>query len=132
MESRIKEISVLSVVAAAGVAMLLFFFDPSRTPIYPVCLFHKWTGLNCPGCGSLRALHQMLHGNIVEALRLNALLVLSIPVFVWLGVRLVRQRIHGAPGLAVRPLWIWIYGATWIVFGVVRELPVPLFAAWSP
>lgn len=32
----------------------------------------------CPGCGSQRAIHQLLHGHIAEAFKLNALLIPSI------------------------------------------------------
>jgi hypothetical protein len=117
---------------AAGIGLVLFLCNPERVPIYPVCLFHKWTGLNCPGCGSLRAMHQLLHGNVSEALHLNALLVLSLPVFAWLGFRLMKQRFTGQPAVVVRPIWVWLYAGVWVVFGIVRVLPLPLFAAWSP
>jgi hypothetical protein len=133
METRAKQLSVAgSLAAAMGVVLFLFVFDPERVPVYPVCLFHKWTGLNCPGCGSLRAMHQLLHGNVIEALRLNALLVLSIPIFAWIGFRLLRQRVQNIPEPAVRPLWIWIYAGIWMVYGIARELPVSLFAAGPP
>ena len=32
----------------------------------------------CPGCGSQRGIHQLLHGNFIEVFRLNALLIPSI------------------------------------------------------
>ena len=67
--------ATMSLVAlAAGV---LFCFDPNRYPFYPLCFFHRATGLLCPGCGSLRALHQLLHGNLATAFHFNALLVSS-------------------------------------------------------
>lgn len=132
MNSRWNRWLGAGLLAGAGVAALvLFAFNPERVPIYPVCLFHRWTGLDCPGCGSLRALHQLLHGNFVEALRLNALLVLSLPLFAWVGFRLVRQQMQGTPGHAVGPVYIWIYLGLWIAFGVLRELPGPLFAAFA-
>lgn len=133
MEKRVKKISLLSCGAVGvAVAALLFFCDPSRTPIYPVCLFHRLTDLNCPGCGSLRAMHQLLHGNVLEALRLNALLVLSLPFFAWIGFRLLRQQILRTNGDAIRPAWLWVYAGIWVVFGIARELPIALLAAWSP
>lgn len=122
----------LSLAAAVAIALVLFFCNPERVPIYPVCLFHKWTGLNCPGCGSLRAMHQLLHGNFREALRLNAVLVLSLPLFAWLVVRLLKQHYTGQPAVAVRPIWLWLYAGVWVVFGIVRDLPFPIVASWSP
>jgi ABC-type amino acid transport system permease subunit len=38
------------------------------------------TGLKCPGCGSQRAIHSLLHFDFVQAFRYNALLVLSLPL----------------------------------------------------
>ena len=38
--------------------------------------FHAMTGLWCPGCGGLRAVHDLTHGHLVTALHENALVVL--------------------------------------------------------
>jgi hypothetical protein len=127
MHSQLKKMSWSgSLVAGSAAVLALFLFDPTRVPIFPVCVFHKWTGLNCPGCGSLRALHQLLHGHI------NAMLVLSLPLFGWFGFRLVRQQFIGAPAVEVRPFWLWLYLGLWLAFGIARDLPVPLFTALSP
>lgn len=61
-------------------------FDPEKYIFFPKCLFHSLTGLKCPGCGSQRAIHQLLNGNIISALHYNALAVISIP---YLSVGLV-------------------------------------------
>ncbi|MDP6793891.1 MAG: DUF2752 domain-containing protein [Verrucomicrobiota bacterium] len=52
-------------------AVTLFFFDPGKHAFFPKCAFHMATGYSCPGCGSSRALYQLTHGNVLEALRLN-------------------------------------------------------------
>ena len=56
---------------ALGVAVPLFYLDPAKLPFFPKCAFHMATGYSCPGCGSSRALYQLTHGNVLEALRLN-------------------------------------------------------------
>lgn len=58
---------------AAG-AWILFTFPPAAHSFYPRCVFRTVTGLECPGCGSTRALHALLHGRIGEAFRFNPLL----------------------------------------------------------
>ena len=63
----------------------LYLFDPSNGG-FPACPFHALTGYLCPGCGSQRALHDLLHGNVGEAFRHNALLVVSIPLLGIQGV----------------------------------------------
>jgi len=68
-------------------AAILFCFDPSGYSFFPICVFHQTTGLLCPGCGSLRALHQLLHGHLLIAFRFNPLLLLSLPVAGWYAAR---------------------------------------------
>lgn len=132
MEKHLKKIGLPAALAVIAAMVVLFIFDPSRVPIYPVCWFHRLTGLNCPGCGCLRAMHQLLHGNIQAALHLNAMLVLSVPLSAWLGFRLLQKRIQSSPEPVLRPAWLWVYVGMWLVFGILRDLPGPMFAAWSP
>jgi hypothetical protein len=110
--------------AAAGAAAILFSFDPSRYGFYPVCYFHAATGLNCPGCGSLRALHQLLHGHLVEAARYNLLLLLCLPCLGWRTIRFATARRCGPPATAViRPLWLWTFLGVAAIFTVLRNVP---------
>src|ERR1700761_7382729 len=67
--------AVVLAAATAGVAAGVYFFNPSAYGFYPVCQFHQLTGLNCPGCGATRALYALLHGDILLALRDNALVL---------------------------------------------------------
>jgi hypothetical protein len=111
---------------------VLFVFNPAQSGFYPFCLFHRTTGLLCPGCGSLRALHQLLHGNIVMALRCNAVLVLCLPVVCWLGIQMLRRRLQRAAPTTVKPLWIWTGFGVLVIFSVLRNLPLAQLAWLSP
>jgi hypothetical protein len=122
----------IAVAFACVAALVLFFVDPSKVPIYPVCFFHRTTGFNCPGCGSLRAMHALLHGHFLTALHFNAFLVLSLPLFAWVGVRFLRQVIKRDPAPVVRPRWLWVYLGLWMAFGIARELPIHFLASFSP
>lgn len=111
--------------AAAGVlaaCLLLYFFNPEQVPIYPQCPFRKWTGLDCPGCGGLRAMHQLLHGNVMAALRLNAFVVLLIPVAAGFAVKLAWHRWRGISRPAANGIGWWIFGASLAVFSLWRNL----------
>lgn len=114
---------------AAGAA--LFQFNPAEHAFYPQCYFHQVTAWQCPGCGGLRAMHQLLHGHLLTALHLNALAVLSLPVFGWLVGRefLGRQRGDGAQRW-VSPRWVWCGGALLLGFSVLRNFPA--FGFLSP
>jgi len=61
---------------------IVYFFDPATTGFYPHCLFKTIFGLQCPGCGSLRAMHQLLHGNVAAAWALNPMLMIVGPLAV--------------------------------------------------
>jgi len=119
--------------AVAIIALVLFFFDPARAPFYPVCLFHKMTGLLCPGCGSLRAMHHLLHGEWALAFRCNPLLIASGLVALALAARwVVQKRLGQTPATVWHPMLPWWFVAVIIVFGVLRNLPFAIFAWMSP
>jgi hypothetical protein len=71
-------ISGLAALLAVG-AVILYRFDPAVAQFYPRCVFHEMTGLQCPGCGTTRALHHLLHGDVAGAFRLNAMLFVVVP-----------------------------------------------------
>ncbi len=119
-------------VAAAAVA-ILFWFDPSTASFYPTCYFHRFTGLLCPGCGSLRAAHQLLHGHIIAALQFNALAVVVAGVIacivLWRSVALLA----GSPASGrLHPRWAWIVLIAIVLFAVARNLPFAAFSFLSP
>jgi len=118
---------------AAGLAVL-FFFDPARWGFYPPCTFHRLTGLNCPGCGGLRALHQLVHGHFATAVHFNVLAVLSVPVLLGISVCALRRRKNGAgkPQAFVPPVSIWLFLGVMVAFGILRNLRFPLLAWLSP
>ena len=77
---------VLTALAAFVVLLgvvVYFTFDPSCPSLskyFPKCPFYSLTGLKCPGCGTQRALHEILNGNITGALHYNALLLVAVPL----------------------------------------------------
>jgi len=117
--------------AILGALAVLFFFDPSTHGFYPVCQFHRLTGLNCPGCGATRGLYALLHGNFLIALKDNALFIFSISAsLVWsanFGLRKLRDQ---KTAVHLPPKMLWAFLAAAIVFTVLRNLPV--FSFLSP
>jgi hypothetical protein len=103
----------------------LFVFDPSTAGFFPVCPLYETTGLQCPGCGGLRAVHQLSHGHLAEAWRLNPLLVALLPAALWLGLREAVRAVTGRewPGLVTRPFFGWLLAGAVILFGILRNVP---------
>ena len=78
--SRVATISRAAVPVAfvGAVAAVLLLFPPGQYSFYPQCPIFRYLHLQCPGCGTTRAIAALLHGHLMEALRLNALTTLLI------------------------------------------------------
>jgi hypothetical protein len=108
-----------ALIGAAG----LFFVNPAHHEVYP-CMLRATTGLKCPGCGGLRATHQLLHGHLASAWSLNPLAVLLLPIYALLAVQIGSGLIRGR-GLrcaSPRPALIWLGLGALVLFGIVRNL----------
>jgi hypothetical protein len=122
---RLPFLLIATLAAIAG--LVLYCFDPSYCSGYPVCRFHQATGLLCPGCGSLRALHQLLHGHWAAAFRFNPLLVSSLPLVAWLAGRAAAKLWRGqSAAIAIHPAWLWGGLAVSLAFGILRNLHLAL------
>lgn len=75
-----RSLIIITVVVAVIAAIVYFYFDPSSSRLFPRCLFLETTGVKCPGCGSQRAIHALLHGNVAAAWQFNAMVVIAIPL----------------------------------------------------
>lgn len=111
---------------AAGLfSVLLYLFWVGRTGIGIPCVFHRVTGLLCPGCGATRCLTALLRLDFAEALRANVALILLSPFWIWLLVAMARGYLAGTgfrPGPRQQRL-IAAALAFVLLFGVVRNLP---------
>jgi hypothetical protein len=106
----------------AGFVLLVAALDPHSPGRYPRCPWHAVTGTWCPGCGGLRALHDLTHGHVATAAGENLLLVLLAPALaLWWVVARVRGR-RGQP-LVLSPGGTVLVAVVAIGFAVVRNLP---------
>jgi len=115
-------------VTALGVggAVLLYFVDPTAARWFPVCPFHQLTGLHCPGCGTSRALHALVHGDILTALDNNILSTLFVPVlgWVWVSHGLQSMGRRPLPAIPWRPAALWTLLVVIVAFWIARNLPI--------
>lgn len=130
MKKRIIGVSAAAVCAAA--ALLYIFFTENGVGAGIPCTLHSLTGLYCPGCGASRALRAMLHLDLYQALRYNALFTVCAPfagiyiaVFAYHYVRYGNE-----PAKRIIPLWpLWALCAVAICYGVLRNIPAFAFLA---
>jgi hypothetical protein len=126
---RLTAAAILASLAVGGA--YLYWFEPGKTGFFPACPFHTLTGFNCPGCGTTRALHQLLHGNLVAAFELNPLTILLLPALAYALVSFSKSAITGRPmpEIHLPPKLLWL--SVFIVFGfwVFRNTPLYPFPA---
>lgn len=118
----------LLVLAALAGTWYLWHFTPGSSGWFPECLFHRVTGLYCPGCGSTRAVHCLLHGQWRLALQMNPLIVFTLPTLAYL---VLWQMVYSASGR--RLPYPRVFDRTWLqvglvgfvlLFAILRNLPV--------
>ena len=96
-----------SVVAVGAIAMR----DPAVEGNWPSCPFFAMTGRFCPGCGSMRAIHALAHGDLTRALHSNVLLVVAVPLMTYLLIRAWERGLRGS---------------------FESKLPDPMATRWAP
>lgn len=75
------------IICGIAAAVVYGMFDPAESAFFPKCPFLLLTGgLRCPGCGSQRAIHSLLHLEFKEAFLYNPLVIISIPFLILLAV----------------------------------------------
>jgi hypothetical protein len=120
--------AIILTIVALTIAATVFLFNPATHSFYPVCQFHRLTGLNCPGCGMTRAVYALLHGDFMMALRDNALFVVALGMLAlrggWFALNQFRGRANGE-FFPAKLLWLLL--AVALVFTGLRNLPALAF-----
>jgi hypothetical protein len=113
----------------------LYSFDPAASDtIYPHSLSREWGGFYCGGCGMLRALHQLLHGNWRAALRFNPLLIICLPYFFyWITPYLLKYfyQIDLYP-IKHQKKQILLTVAIALIYGILRNNTIPALSWLVP
>jgi hypothetical protein len=117
--------------AILGALAFVYFFNPGTNGFYPICQFHKLTGLNCPGCGATRALYALLHGDFLLALKDNALFIFTIAFLAARGAWFAAKHFSSkSAGQFISPKMLWTFLVVAGVFTVLRNFPA--FSFLSP
>jgi hypothetical protein len=114
-------------------ATVLYSYSPTSYGFYPPCLFHTLTSLHCPGCGSTRCVHALLHGDFRQAAAYNMLLVVSLPFLaVWVVRKVWTLITPQQPATWLLPSWtirliFWVIVTFWVLRNV-HAVPFSLLA----
>ena len=121
-------------VAVFGIVVLFFVLDPSENIIFPQCPFHMLTGYYCPGCGSQRAVHSLLHLDFAGVADNNVLFLPAVLVVFYHYTRPLTGRLTGKnmPDIFYSPGFPWIVLGILIVFWILRNIPFYPFLFLAP
>jgi hypothetical protein len=116
---------LLTAAGGAAFAAALLVRDPHGSGAWGYCPLLLVTGQPCPGCGGLRAVHDLLRGDVAAALSSNAYAVFTaalaaVGYAVWLAAAARGRRAGWVDRLPRFVIW---WGVGLLAFGVLRLLP---------
>ncbi|GAS89527.1 DUF2752 domain-containing protein [Mycolicibacterium brisbanense] len=123
----------LVVAAMAGCACAAIWIGEPTQPgsVLPACPTKALLGIDCPGCGSLRMIYSLMHGDFLAALRFNAIGLLAVGLLAWaFGVwtygRLSGRRVRSWQNYRWSAMIALVVVTVWFV---IRNLPFEPFAS---
>ena len=125
---------IIGIAFPVAIIFILFWGLCVKIPI--PCVFNHITGLYCPTCGATRAVIYLMHGDITDALKSNALITLSaIPLLfiftvMWLGVIFNRKEWFVANTTVIK--FFCVFVVIYIIFGIVRNISTIPFIWLNP
>ena len=130
--SRWRRVQAPALLAAGvlGVSVLLHVRDPHQSGSWGFCPWLVLTGTQCPGCGGLRAVNDLTHGDLAAAASSNLLFVGSVPMLLFLWGRWLTDRWSGVRRIvSTRRAFVYagVFLTAAVVFAVARNLP---FGTW--
>ena len=108
--------------------------DPRTYGLGPLCPSLRLFGIYCPGCGSTRATHDLMHGEVARAFRCNPLMVLiGAPLLVYVTCSLGCAALTGRRPRGSATAWLgYAITALLIAWCVARNLPGATFDTLRP
>ena len=124
----------VGIVFPAAVMFVLFWALYIKRPL--PCILYVTTGLYCPSCGATRAIIFLAHGDIINALKCNAMITVTIlPLLftvteIWIDAVFCRNKQFVLSKKAI--IIFCVFAAIYILFGAVRNIPAEPFIRLNP
>lgn len=116
------------------VALFYFSANPSRVNFFLQCPLYTTTGIYCPGCGSQRATHDLLHLDFIGVMQHNALYLSALLFLGYHGIIIIANKFFGKTwkSLLNHPRTPLIVLIIIILFWVLRNLSFAPFNWLAP
>lgn len=117
-----------------GLAVLFFILDPNNSELFPKCIFHSLTGCYCPGCGSQRAIHSLLHLDFYGVIGNNFLFIpaLLLIIYHYLHSVLNKWFLWKLPNVFYFKKTPWIIFGVILIFWIIRNISIYPFSILAP
>ena len=107
-------------------AGIYYFYqhDPAQSEtVFILCVTKNISGIDCPGCGSQRAFHELLHGNFIKAAKLNLTIYFFTPLLLFLFLKTVLKPFRiDLPDLLITTKRLMLILFFLLLFTVLRNL----------
>jgi len=125
---------IVAIPAVLGLLVYFFNYSPGESGFFLKCPLKHFIGIYCPGCGSQRALHSLLHLEFGKVASLNFLFLPALGVFIYnLFVRIYN---HFSQKQLVnylyKPNFPKVVLAIVIIFWIARNIPIKPFSFLAP
>ena len=122
-QKKIEQAFYITGASLAGFALILYLLHghtsfPFEKILIP-CMFHKLTGLYCPGCGGTRAVEAFFKGKWIRSFLYHPLVPYGVIIYAWYMGSHTIQMVSGGrikSGMHYRDAYLWIKNMALIVF----------------
>lgn len=101
---------------------LTFLYLNKQFSFFIPCIFHKITGLYCPGCGTTRMVLSILKGNIPKAFSYNPFMFILSPILIIYYIIYYINWIQDKKLEINKKIW-YIILILAIIFMILRNIP---------
>lgn len=135
---KVKNVIKLSSIILLSGAFLCYYYtyNPAEgTTFFASCPSQSIFGVYCPGCGSQRLIHSLLHLNFEAAFRYNPLLFVLFPFVIYLLYIFVSNSFfntHYRVALLYRNWFVISLFTLLLLYGILRNLQYYPFVLLAP
>ncbi|WP_128332002.1 DUF2752 domain-containing protein [Apibacter sp. HY039] len=127
----------LFLILCLGIVLLSLYYiiNPTDGDFFPECPIHKFTGIYCPGCGSQRTLHFLLHLDLYNALKYNPLIVILSPFLLYISSVMIYNFIFNKQcrvKILYNNTFVIFFFSMILIYTILRNIPCKPFCYLAP